>query len=88
MAQQAFPAYIYGLAERDHILVFKVFTFFDINSSDCKRYKIEHGQARKDFLLNKFSFYTVKIAQRKGMFQMSERGFNAPYADILEMPTF
>ena len=41
-----------------------------------------------NFLSNIVNLLGVKICQTNRIFQLSERSFNTPYADILEMPIY
>ncbi len=56
--------------------------------SGKKGSKVVHGQFCIDFLHNVFSFYGMQGGKRQRILEGPVGLFDAPYADILEMPTY
>ena len=48
--------------------------------------EIVHYERSVDFLFQQVRFPGVEVEHSSGMLQVAESYFNAPYADILEMP--
>ena len=76
-----------GYCKIDFIFMFCVMGFQYRTVDHGFRYIIGN-EFCPDLLFNILWFIGMEIAQPYGIFQLSERRFNPPYADVLEMPIF
>ena len=67
-------------------MLFLLMVFSDCNPECENHAEVIKKQPGPDFLFDIFDLFSVEMSQADSVFQLTKRGFNSPYADILEMP--